>query len=162
MKNFSFRVWVFVGAVALMMGCGEDGSGGGGGSGGNGDCPTGQVSCDGVCIDEVAPTLTAIQSDVFAVSCTASSCHDANNPQANLDLSSIAASETNLIDVEADQVAENRVTPGDPGASYLMNKLLGVGMAEGTDRMPQGDPDGLCEPKLEAVRQWILDDAPIE
>ncbi len=156
MKKRSFGSWVFVSTVALMFGCGDDGGGGGG------DCPTGQVPCDGVCIDEVASTLTAIQSEVFQVSCTASSCHDADQPQANLDLSSLTASETNLIDVEADQVAENRVTPGEPDASYLMNKLLGVDMAEGTTRMPQGDPDGLCEPKLEAVRQWILDGAPIE
>ena len=106
--------------------------------------------------------MTAIQTDVFQVSCTASSCHDAANPQANLDLSSLSASETNLIDVPADQVEENRVTPGDPDASYLMNKLLGVGMQDGTTRMPQLDPDGLCEPKIEAVRLWILDGAPIE
>ena len=53
------------------------------------------------------------------------------------------------------------VASGDSDASYLMNKLLGVEMALGTTRMPRPDPDGLCTPKIEAIRQWIDDGAPV-
>jgi hypothetical protein len=41
-----------------------------------------------------------------------------------------------------------------------MDKLLGVEMAPMTQQMPIGFP--LCQPKIDAVRQWIDDDAPIE
>jgi hypothetical protein len=51
-----------------------------------------------------------------------------------------------------------RVTPGDPRRSYLMNKLLGVGMCAGTARMPLGDP--LPDADIEVVRDWICAGAP--
>lgn len=137
-----------------MVGCGDSG-------GGNGGCESGQVLCDGVCIDEIQPTLTSIQAGVFEVSCTASSCHDDNLPAEMLDLTSRSASKTNLIDVAAEQVEGNRVTSGDSSASYLMNKLLGVDMASDTTRMPQLDSDGLCTPKIDVIRQWIDDGAPV-
>jgi hypothetical protein len=154
MKNFLLGLSVLCGMGLWLIGCGDSDSGENG-------CSTGQVECDGICIDEIAPTLTAIQADVFEISCTASSCHDANAPAEMLDLSSLGASETNLIDVDAEQVAGKRVTSGDSSASYLMNKLLGEGMAAGTTQMPQLDPDGLCTPKIDAVREWIDDGAPV-
>jgi len=154
MKRFLLGLSLLCGMGLWLIGCGD------GDSGENG-CLTGQVECDGVCIDEIAPTLTAIQTDVFRVSCVGSSCHDANAPAEMLDLSSLTASETNLIDIDAEQVAGKRVTSGDSSASYLMNKLLGVDMAADTTRMPQLDPDGLCTPKIDAVREWIDAGAPI-
>jgi hypothetical protein len=154
MKKLLLGLSMLCGMGLWMIGCGD------GDSDGNG-CPTGQVECDGVCIDEVEPTLTSIQTDVFEISCTASACHDANAPAEMLDLSTLAASETNLIDVDAEQVEGKRVTSGDSSASYLMNKLLGVDMAADTTRMPQLDPDGLCTPKIDVVREWIDDGAPI-
>ena len=153
MKKCLLGLSVLCGMGLWMIGCGDSGSGEGG-------CPAGKVECDDTCIDEIAPTLTSIQTDVFEISCTASSCHDANAPAEMLDLSSLTASETNLIDVDAEQVDGKRVTSGDSSASYLMNKLLGVDIGN-TTRMPQLDPDGLCAPKIEAVRQWIDDGAPV-
>lgn len=152
MKNFSFGLSLLFGLGLLMFGCGDSGG-----------CPTGQVSCDGTCIDAIEPTLASIQTGVFEVNstCTASSCHDDNLPAENLDLSSVAASEANLIDVDSEQVEGKRVAPGDSSASYLMNKLLDVNIAPGTTRMPQLDPDGLCDAKIEAIRQWIDAGAPI-
>jgi hypothetical protein len=154
MKKFLLGLSVLLSMGLWMIGCGDSGSGESG-------CPTGQVECDGVCIAEVEPPLTSIQTDVFEISCTASACHDANAPAEMLDLSSLGASETNLIDIDAEQVDGKRVTSGDSSASYLMNKLLGVDMAANTTRMPQLDPDGLCTPKIDAVREWIDDGAPI-
>jgi hypothetical protein len=60
-------------------------------------CDAGEVPCDGVCIDEIDPVLTSIQTDVFEISCTASSCHDADVPAGSLDLSTVTASEANLV-----------------------------------------------------------------
>lgn len=155
MKKLLLGLSVLCGMGLWIIGCGDS-------DGGESGCPTGQVECDGVCIDEVEPTLTSIQTNVFEISCTASACHDANAPAEMLDLSSLAISETNLIDVDAEQVEGKRVTSGDSSASYLMNKLLGdEGMAANTTQMPQLDPDGLCTPKIDAVREWIDDGAPI-
>jgi hypothetical protein len=50
------------------------------------------------------------------------------------------------------------VTPGDLGHSYLMNKLLGVGMCEGTDRMPFGAP--LPAEQIQTIADWICTGAP--
>jgi len=154
MKKFLLGLSVLFSMGLWMIGCGDS-------DGGESTCPTGQVECDGTCIDEIAPTLTSIQTDVFEISCTASACHDANAPAEMLDLSSLGASETNLIDIDAEQVDGKRVTSGDSGASYLMNKLLGVDIAPNTTQMPQLDPDGLCTPKIDAVREWIDAGAPI-
>ncbi len=135
-----------------MVGCGDSGSGGS-------TCPSGEVECDGVCIDAIEPTLESIQVGVFNGSCAASSCHDANLPQANLDLSGAEASAADLIDVDAEQVDGLRVAPGDSANSYVMNKLLGQNIPAPFLQMPVGLP--LCEAKINVVRQWIDDGAPI-
>ena len=152
MKNFALGLSLLVGLGVSMIGCGDSSSGG---------CPDGKVACDGDCIDEILPTLTSIQGEVFDISCTASACHDAEFPEAMLDLSSAIQSGLNLVDINSVQVPSSlRVAPGDSSASYLMNKLLGVDMALGTTRMPQLD-NALCTPRIEAIRQWINDGAPV-
>lgn len=132
----------------FLVGCGSSGS-----------CAEGQVSCDGECIPAIELTLAGDQGiwkSVFDVSCNTESCHDDVQPEEMLDLSSVEASEMSLIDVISVQAGPRlRVEPGDSGASYLMNKLEGVGIAPGTTRMPQLDLDGLCSVKIEAVRAWI-------
>ena len=127
-------------------------------------CSGGQVACDGACIDPIAATLPAIQSEIFVPrNCAASSCHDDSLPAASLDMSSVAASGANLVGINSVQITESlRVAAGDSAASYLMNKLLGVGMANGTSRMPSNE-DGtvLCEAEISAIRQWIDDGAAV-
>jgi len=123
------------------------------------ECGVDEVECDCVCIPEIEPVLADIQVSVFDVSCTASSCHGGPNPREMLDLSTAELSEATLIDVPSNQVAKDRVTPGDVSASYLYNKLTGQDIAQGTDPMPQlGFP--LCEAKISAVETWIAAGAP--
>jgi hypothetical protein len=144
MKKFALGLSLLISMGLGMLGCGDSG------------CLDGEVACDDVCIDAIEPTLTSIQPGVFDISCTASPCHDANVPAEMLDLSSVDASESNLIDVDSVQVPmSSRVAPGDSDASYLMNKLLGVDMAFGTTQMPQLALDGLCQPKIDVIREWI-------
>jgi hypothetical protein len=155
MKKFTLGLPLLLSLSLGMVGCGDSGESGNG-------CPDGQIPCDGVCVDAIEPTLTSIQPGVFDISCTASACHDAAVPQAELDLSSLSASESNLIAVDSTQVPTSlRVAPFDSDASYLMNKLLGVDMAPTTTRMPQLTLDGLCQSKIDVVRQWIDDGAPV-
>ena len=157
MKNSALGLSLLFGLGVLMTACGDEG-------GSSGPCPSGQVSCDGVCIDEIAPTLAGtngIQAAVFQPTCTFSNCHGAEGiQQAGLELSSVSVSEQSLIDVDSTQVPTLvRVSPGESGESYLMNKLLGMDMAPGTFQMPTGSE--LCAPRLDAVNQWIEDGAPI-
>jgi len=50
----------------------------------------------------------------------------------------------------------NRVTPGNPDNSYLIQKLEGT--AAGGSRMPQGGPF-LDQATVDMIRQWITDGA---
>ena len=143
-----------------MVACGDSGSG----DGGNG-CPTGEVPCDGVCIDEITPTLdgvNGIQASIFDQSCTFSNCHGSMGaPQAGLELSSVSVSEANLIDVSSTQIPTRvRVAPGDSSSSYVMNKILGEDIADGTQQMPIVGT--LCQSRIDAIEQWIDDGAPLD
>lgn len=156
MNRIAFGLSLLVSLGVIGTGCGDDGEA----DGGNG-CDSGQVECDGVCIDTIEPTLTSIQTGVFNVSCAASACHDAANPQAMLDLSSVSASEADLIGVKSVQVPSLlRVEAGNSSASYLMNKILGVGIQPPFLQMPIGGM--LCDAKIDVIEQWIDDGAPIQ
>jgi hypothetical protein len=179
MKNLSLGFGLLISLSVLMTGCGDSNSGGTGGSAGTGGgagaggegggggsaCPSGQVPCDDVCIDEIAPTLggdNGVQAAVFGQSCAFTNCHGTMGAQqAGLELSSVEVSQSELIDVDSTQMPSLvRVDPGDSSASYLMNKLLGEDLAPMTQQMPIGGM--LCEARLQAVEQWIDDGAPIE
>jgi hypothetical protein len=159
MRINAFGFLVLAGTGLLVVGCGDD-SGGGGNV-----CPAGEVECDGVCIPEIDPVLEGaqgIQENIFSGpgptgSCAASTCHDAENPEQGLDLSSAAASAMTSINVASKEVAKNRVVPSDVDASYLFDKLIDRDIVD--DPMPQlGFP--LCDAKITAVEEWIAAGAP--
>jgi hypothetical protein len=65
-----------------------------------------------------------------------------------------------LVNVPAADCTDQRVIvkPGDPSASYLVEKLLGVGMCAGL-RMPlRGTP--LSETDMATIEAWICQGAP--
>ena len=47
-----------------------------------------------------------------------------------------------------------RVTPGDPSASYLIDKLLGSNLCIGT-RMPKPPSPALAPADIDLVSSWI-------
>jgi len=118
------------------------------------------VSADVVVTVEnaVAVTLTQIQALVFSPTCR--DCHSGptgNSLPSGMNLSSSANSFTALVNVTSMQVGSlNRVTPGDPDNSYLIQKLEGT--AAGGARMPQGGPF-LDQATVDMIRQWITDGA---
>jgi len=152
MKNSLLGVSLLLCLGLAMTGCGDDGG-----------CPEGQVSCDGVCIDAIDRTLTSIQAEIFTPTCAFSSCHDSEFPASELDLSSVSASEQNLIGVPSVEIPTRlRVERGDARRSYLANKVTGDEMAPGTAQMPLNDQGlELCQPRLDAIIEWIDDGAPI-
>ncbi len=106
------------------------------------------------------PTLEAIQREVFAVSCATAGCHTGPAGPAlpaGLDLSGEAASFASLVDVPSVEFPSlDRVEPGSPDDSYLVQKLEGTA-AVGA-QMPLGGAP-LDDRVVAAVRQWIADGA---
>jgi hypothetical protein len=151
MKKSLLGLSLLISAGSWMVGCGDDEP-----------CPGGQVSCDGVCIDAIEPTLTSIQANVFTPTCAFSSCHDDDLPASELDLSSVSASEQNLIGIPSVEIPTRlRVERGDSRRSYLANKVNGIDMAPGTAQMPlNNEGEVLCQPKLDAIIDWIDNGAP--
>lgn len=154
MNKLSLSLSVLLSAGFLMLGCGS--------SSDANPCTGDQVDCDGFCIDPIAATLPAIQASIFELrGCASGDCHDDTSPAAGLDLSSVTASGMNLVNVTSLQVTESLlVAPNDSSASYLMNKIEGVGIPLGFSRMPlNSDGVVLCDAEIDSIRQWIDDGA---
>lgn len=116
----------------------------------------GCVGADGDTGDSSAdtPAFTEDLQPIFNRNCVGS-CHDATTRSGGLTLAAdVAYSE--LVGVPSEQVpALARVAPGDPDASYLLNKLEGSHMSVGGEgtRMP---PElVLAQTELDLFRAWI-------
>jgi hypothetical protein len=106
-----------------------------------------------------------IRDNVLAPSCSNfTTCHAQGNPPAHLDLTAANAF-GNLVDVMAVTVPGwgVRVARFDPDASYLLVKLGVVPgpVGDAGTTMPPNSPP-LCAQKLDAVRRWIAEGAPLE
>jgi hypothetical protein len=129
----------------------------------SGSFPSGDGTAGGDFVAEfevagILPTLTSIQDNVFTPLC--SGCHTGpagNTLPAGLDLTSISMSFMSLVNVASlEDATLNRVEPGDPDSSYLIEKLEGTASTGG--RMPLfGTP--LDQETIDAIRQWITDGA---
>lgn len=97
-------------------------------------------------------TFSAIQTEVFNLSCALSGCHTGANPTGGMNLSAGMAY-TNIVGVASSEVpALQRVSPGNADDSYLVQKLEGTA-AVGA-RMPFGAAP-LSDMKIQNVRDWI-------
>ncbi len=123
-----------------LSGCGGGGGGGGGG---------------GPKID-FEPKFSEIQANVFTPTCAVSGCHSGGSAAQGLNLSA-ANSYALLVGVASSEVPSlERVKPGDPDNSYLIQKLEGT--AASGARMPLTGA-ALAPVTIDAIRQWITDGA---
>jgi len=100
------------------------------------------------------PNFSEIQANVFTPDCATAGCHDAG-AAASLDLRA-GMSYAMLVDIPSTQDANIlRVRPGNPDASYLIQKLEGT--AASGQQMPPGAP--LPQADIDVIRQWIVDGA---
>src|SRR5256884_8305829 len=105
------------------------------------------------------PTLASIQANVFSVNCAFSGCHGGGTVPFGLRLDP-GFSAGNLINVPSPRDPNLiRVIPGDPDASFLIQKLQGTQTLG--DRMPDGGPY-LTTAQVNVIRQWIQDGAPTQ
>jgi hypothetical protein len=99
----------------------------------------------------IEPRLSAIETEIFARNCTFSSCHGASAPQQGMSL--VPPAHAAISGVPSTEVPSMmRVAPGDPDASYLLQKITSAAPVDGV-RMPPDQP--LAPHKIEAIRLWI-------
>ena len=102
------------------------------------------------------PNFSEIQAGLFTPSCATSGCHAGANPAANLNLEA-ANSYAMLVGIASSQQAGlQRVNPGNPVLSYLVQKLEGAAGITGGQMPPGG---AIPQPDIDVVRQWITDGA---
>jgi len=108
--------------------------------------------------DAASPSFASQVQPIFGASCAVSSCHAGASPQAGMSLESGSAYSA-LVGVASAQCATlKRVEPGDPGQSYLMQKLDGSGSCFTGSKMP---PAGsITSAQVETIRSWIQSGAP--
>jgi hypothetical protein len=102
-------------------------------------------------------TLADVQAQVFTPHCLSVGCHTAAKPDGNMVLEAGSAFAA-LVDVPAFNFAAMnaglvRVSPGDPDASFLLIKLTGPTIPQGS-LMPMGQPP-LSAELIALVRAWI-------
>jgi hypothetical protein len=104
--------------------------------------------------DALQPTLKSIQDNVFTPICT--QCHLGPAAPRGLRLDEASAFAMLVNAPSAEVPSLNRVTPGDPGNSYLIQKLEGTAAVGG--QMPLGQPP-LPQATIAVIRQWIANGA---
>ena len=149
MRVFMRSAIVVVAALTSLAGCG--------GGSGEGLDENGRPLASGGGPVVLQPTLASIQANVFSPSCAIPGCHGGGSVQQGLRLDP-GFSATNLINVVSPRDANLiRVVPGNPNASFIIQKLEGTQTLG--DRMPQFGPY-LSQPTIDVIRQWIQLGAP--
>jgi hypothetical protein len=97
-------------------------------------------------------TTEALQTQILQPSCGTTGCHGSSAPAMGLDLVS-AGLESRLVDVSSNGCGQILVTPGDPGSSYLVQKLTQSAPTCG-DPMPLGG-QRLPQQQLSCIDAWI-------
>ena len=111
---------------------------------------------DGTTTDGGLSFEADIYPGIIGASC---SCH-IPDPKAGLHMPDAATAYSNLVGVNATQAGGlQRVNPGMPGMSYLVNKLEGTHLDVGGvgNPMPPGGP--LSADKIMMVKDWIAEGA---
>jgi hypothetical protein len=115
---------------------------------------------------DLEPTFTAIQRDIFGstdqagrVACT--TCHNEANARftANLNLAGPGAYDQLVNVPSTGKSGAIRVVPGNPDASYLIQKLEGAPGIVG-QRMPRTNGPFLTPGQISIIRRWIQLGAP--
>ncbi len=110
---------------------------------------------------DLEPTFSAIQRDIFNSTDSAGrafciGCHTAagRTPAANLNLTDGAAYGQLVNVASTGKPGEIRVIPGNPDASYLIQKIEGAPGIVG-QRMPRTGGPFLTPGQISIIRRWI-------
>lgn len=110
------------------------------------------------CGDDDRPTTWSyVHAAIIVPSCTTSSCHNAYNAQAGVNLQDREGAYTILVGSLCEPGVEplgNLVVPGSPETSRLMHLLIGDNVRRA---MPPDRP--LPDADIALIEQWIIDGA---
>ena len=109
-------------------------------------------------------TLSSMQTDIFALSCAVSGCHDNRaNPAGQLSMSSVQATYAGLVNRNSTEAVNLKlVAPADPDHSYLVDKLTGTHLlVGGTGRQMPQDAAPLSSDDINRIINWINDGAQV-
>jgi hypothetical protein len=112
------------------------------------------------------PTFSSIQHDIFETSDSSGrtpcvQCHTAvgRNPAGGLNLTSGNSYAALINAASLQRLGALRVIPGNPEASYLIQKLEGAAGIAGR-RMPFNGPPYLTDGQILVIKRWIEIGAP--
>jgi len=124
-------------------------------------CAAGEACVSGSCQCNASGSVSFKNdvSPILSAGCTAAGCHVGTKPKEDLDLS-VGKSFGELVNVASSECNGSRklVVPGNPGASYLLQKLLGVNLCTGS-QMPKAG-QSLPQAQIDAISAWICSGAP--
>ena len=103
-------------------------------------------------------SLEVLQSSIFTPKCAFLGCHDAITRSEGVDLSGAEESFNTLVGVPSVCGARIRVVPGEPEASYLLDKVGAGDEVPCNDIMPLGAPR-LDDAEVDLLRTWIAQGA---
>lgn len=112
----------------------------------------------------IQPTLSDLNAQYFSVSCVFGGCHESDSAEGGLDMEA-AGLRARLVNVPAqdDKAGPRgklRVVPGDPDASFFVQKLEGTMARDEGNMMPDGTDEPIDpECRIRMIRQWITDGA---
>lgn len=144
-------------ALAGCAGSGSD-SGGGGGNGGNTDC-----------LEPPPPTVSYAGNiqPIYNRSCaTTTACHIGPTSGGGLQLQQGVSFGASVNQPSTQQPRLLLVKPGDPDASYLLQKtegspgISGLQMPQGCPGTPSGGAVCPTADEITAIRTWIMECAP--
>jgi hypothetical protein len=121
-------------------------------------CNEGQTCIDGACAcaDEII-SLASTVGPLFVNNCALGGCHAPPHVQLGLDLRDGNA-HASLVGVASSQCGTKpRVDPGNPGNSYLLDKLHGVDLCDGFQMPLNTEP--LSPADIELISDWICQGA---
>lgn len=124
-------------------------------------CGAGEACVAGACQCAAAGTVS-FKNDVAPIlqgACTSAGCHAGMRPKEGLSLET-AKSYAELVNVSTSQCGGGRklVVPGSPSSSYLLQKLLNVGVCTGT-QMPKAGQT-LPQKQINLISGWVCSGAP--
>ena len=103
-----------------------------------------------------APTLSGDVQPILTANCAFSGCHAGASPAQGMNLSD-GQTYTNTVNVASNELPSmDRIEPGDPDNSYLVNKVQGTqaGVGGGGGQMPLGGTP-LTTEQVDAIRAWV-------
>jgi hypothetical protein len=122
-------------------------------------CSMGQICSGGSCAcGGGSVSFSAAVQPIFTASCAQGGCHGGAMPQQGLNLSAGKAHQA-LVNITASECKDGRqrVLPGQPQQSYLLDKVMGVDLCSGSKMpkltmLPSGD--------IQTISNWICQGAP--